>query len=653
MRIGLFTDAYLPDINGVVSSVATLKEALEKQGHVVYVISNHHSSSVVLKDHILRLPGIELKRFYGYKMSSPFQFVGKDYVTKMDLDIIHMQTEAGIGFFARHVAKVLKVPLVYTYHTMYEDYTHYVNPLDFGALDTVEKKAIRSLSCMIANRTQAVIAPSQKTKNRLLEYGVHTPIFVVPTGLDLSLFDRKSLDEKKIKEIRSSLNLNEDDHVVVYVGRIAKEKMISIPIKAVACSEDPHLHLVIVGGGTDEDYYHRLVKEYQVEDRVHFLGRKPKEDIAYYYAAFDCFVSGSLSETQGMTYIEALATGLPVFGRRDEVLEDLIDEGKSGYYFDDEIELAEKFKQYFSIDRTEREKFIQYCVDKAAPYTTEEFAKNVLNVYYYAIRQQNIAYTIRNISLKQDYVELSIGREGAFKKLLLPLEDFYEMELSVGQTIDAYLVDEYMAVQHLFIGMQKAKRRAMANDYTILEMRNYCKTKLETNDMETDAIIEALLDAGLLDDYQYAMEKANYWFYSGYGIPKIQKKLRLVGIDEAYIEQACNALDKEQELHNAAEAARMIAPTLTDRSINNARWELTQKLIAKGFSSDVAREASDQFEFEIDSNTAVQNAINKAKRLYKSMEEPRRTEKIKVYCLRKGFSISEIMDALESEGIND
>lgn len=653
MRIGLFTDAYLPDVNGVVSSVATLKEALEKQGHVVYVISNHHSPSVVLEDHILRLPGIELKRFYGYKMSSPFQFVGKDYVTKMDLDIIHMQTEAGIGFFARHVAKVLKVPLVYTYHTMYEDYTHYVNPLDFGALDTVEKKAIRSLSSMIANRTQAVIAPSQKTKNRLLEYGVHTPIFVVPTGLDLSLFDRKSLDEKRVKEIRNSLNLSEDDHVVVYVGRIAKEKMISIPIKAVACSDDPRLHLVIVGGGTDEDYYHRLVEEYQVEDRVHFLGRKPKEDIAYYYAAFDCFVSGSLSETQGMTYIEALATGLPVFGRRDEVLDDLIDEGKSGYYFDDETELAEKFKQYFSVDRSEREKLVQYCVDKAAPYTTEEFAKNVLNVYYYAIRQQNIAYSIRNISLKQDYVELSIWREGAFKKLLLPLEDFYEMELSVGQTIDAYLVDEYMAVQHLFIGMQKAKRRAMANDYTILEMRNYCKTKLETNDMETDAIIEALLDAGLLDDYQYAMEKANYWFYSGYGIPKIQKKLRLVGIDEAYIEQACNALDKEQELHNAAEAARMIAPTLTDRSINNARWELTQKLIAKGFSSDVAREASDQFEFEIDANTAVQNAIDKAKRLYKSMEEPRRTEKIKVYCLRKGFSLSEIMDALEREGLND
>ena len=193
----------------------------------------------------------------------------------------------------------------------------------------------------------------------------------------------------------------------------------------------------------------------------------------------------------------------------------------------------------------------------------------------------------------------------------------------------------------------------MSNDYTILEMRNYCTTNLKTNEVDTDVIINELLEVNLLDDYRYAMDKSQYWFYSGYGIPKISRKLRQVGIDEAYIEEACNALDKDVEVRNATEAAKTIAHSLTDLNVNIARAEMKQKLIAKGFSADTAAEVSDRYEFEIESDLAVKNAVEKAKRLYKSVEEPRKTEKIKVYCLRKGFSLSEIMDALESGGLND
>ena len=250
MRIGLFTDAYLPDINGVVSSVVTLKKALEELGHTVFVISNHKSSKISLEDHVLRLPGLELKKFYGYKMSSPFQFEAFEYVRNMDLDVVHVQTEFGVGMFARQCAKNFNIPLVYTYHTTYEDYTHYINPMDLETVEHMGKLAIRSLSKILGNGAQAVIAPSEKTRNTLISYGVNTPIYVVPTGLDLSSFDRNNLDAKKVKEIRSSLGLTEEDHVVVFVGRIAKEKSIDIPIRAVAKSKDERLHLVIVGGGT-------------------------------------------------------------------------------------------------------------------------------------------------------------------------------------------------------------------------------------------------------------------------------------------------------------------------------------------------------------------------------------------------------------------
>ena len=115
MRIGLFTDAYLPDINGVVSSVVTLKKALEELGHTVFVISNHKSSKISFEDHVLRLPGLELKKFYGYKMSSPFQFEAFEYVRNMDLDVVHVQTEFGVGMFARQCAKNFKYNRLFYY----------------------------------------------------------------------------------------------------------------------------------------------------------------------------------------------------------------------------------------------------------------------------------------------------------------------------------------------------------------------------------------------------------------------------------------------------------------------------------------------------------------------------------------------------------
>lgn len=141
MRIGLFSDTYLPDINGVVSSIVTLQKELEKNGHEVFVIANHkgllHSKR---EGNVLRLPGFELKWLYGYILSTPYHFSAKDDIKAMNLDLIHVHTEFGIGIFARIVAKDLGIPLVCTYHTMYEDYTHYINKFDIEGIDKVGKR---------------------------------------------------------------------------------------------------------------------------------------------------------------------------------------------------------------------------------------------------------------------------------------------------------------------------------------------------------------------------------------------------------------------------------------------------------------------------------------------------------------------------------
>ena len=163
MRIGLFTDAYLPDINGVVSSVATLKHALEELGHTVFIITNHKGTKIVEDEdgHILRLPGFEIKKFYGYKMSSPLQFSADAYIERMDLEVIHIQTEAGVGMFGRQMAKVLHIPIVYTYHTMYEDYKKKKKQKKNDSVKKLGKSVSRTFSRVMANGSQAVIVLSE------------------------------------------------------------------------------------------------------------------------------------------------------------------------------------------------------------------------------------------------------------------------------------------------------------------------------------------------------------------------------------------------------------------------------------------------------------------------------------------------------------
>lgn len=649
MRIGLFTDAYLPDINGVVSSVATLKHALEELGHTVFVITNHKGVKIAEDEdgHILRLPGLEIKKFYGYKMSSPVQFTADAYIEKMDLDVIHIQTEAGVGMFGRQMAKVLHIPIVYTYHTMYEDYTHYFNPLEFDSVEKLGKSFIRAFSRVMANGSQAVIAPSEKTKQALIQYGVMAPIYIVPTGLDLSEYDRKNLDETRVKRIREELGFSQEDHIVVFVGRIAKEKAIEIPIEAICKNKDPHLHLVIVGGGTDMEYYQDLAKKYNVENRVHFTGKIPKEDIAYYYAAFDCFVSASLSETQGMTYIEALASGLLVFGRRDEVLKDLVDEGKSGYYFDDANELSQKWDVFFSKSKAERDALREYCVSKTAPYTESMFAHKALSVYNQAIDDYKRAYHVDRIRMVDDFVRLTVIRDCDNEpvKVMIPTEDFFDLKITKDTMLDAYLVDNYL----FYKAFELMKKRVLSNDYTSYQMIQYGKQYLSLDEDQAKEIVNEFMERHWIDDKDYAFDKAQAWH--SYGQPKMQiySKLKKAGVQDDMIDAALACLDEETERSNATKLARRLTHSIKEQSSRMQRQTLVNKLVTKGYSFEIAKQVSESIELDENDEEALQRTIAKAKRLYATFDQPKRNQKIQTYCVRKGFNISAIKEVLEGE----
>lgn len=654
MRIGLFSDAYLPDINGVVSSIATLKAALEKLGHTVFVVSNHNGINVKYdaENHILRLPGLEVKKFYGYKMSNPIQLRGEEYIRKMDLDVIHVHTEMGIGLFARQMAKKYNIPLVYTYHTLYEDYLHYVNPKDFQTVDQAGRRVVRYLSKLAGKGPMAVIAPSNKTKKALQSYGVKTPIYIVPTGIDLSDFLKKNLDAEKIQAVRQSLGLSDEAHTVVFVGRIAKEKCIEMPIEALSKVKDDTLHLIIVGGGTDLKFYQNEAKELGIEERVHFVGKIPREEIPYYYSAFDCFVSASLSETQGMTYLEALASGLMVFGRRDEVLDGLVEEGKTGYYFDDAQELAAKLDAYFTLPKAQREAHVLDCVAKTEQYNTELFAQKVLAVYQQAIDDYHMAYRVDKILFtKDDFVRLSVARKKDTEeiKILIPDSDFFELKISKGTILDAYTVANYQSMQNLYEAFSKVKRRVILNDYTSYEVRQYCKKKLNLEDDEIDGIVHDLKEAHLIDDRQYALEKTLVWNSYGQNKLQIKKKLLKAGIAKDLIEEALQQISDEDEEGNAYEVAKRLVKGLSAQSQNVMRQTLIHKLVKKGYSMEVATRVGQSIELNLDEQKALQDALKKAQRLYASKSGNEQFQKIRLYCMKRGFSSAQIDEALEGD----
>ena len=250
MKIGIFTDTYTPDINGVVSSIVTLQEALIEKGHEVFVVTTKKGLiSLSYENQVLRVPGIEIKKIYGYKFSTPIQIRAFSHIKAMDLDIIHVHTEFGVGVLGHVVGKLLKLPIVSTYHTTYEDYTHYVNAFNFLAIEKLAKKTIVRLSRLFGSSSTIIIAPSDKTKTMLLRYGIKREIVVLPTGLDLDRFSKGKMDLELISQYIEQGELKPNDHVLVFVGRLAKEKSIQFIIEGIKdiAVKDENIKLVIVG----------------------------------------------------------------------------------------------------------------------------------------------------------------------------------------------------------------------------------------------------------------------------------------------------------------------------------------------------------------------------------------------------------------------
>ena len=252
MRIGLFTDTYPPYINGVSTSVLMLKEGLEKMGHEVYVVTvNNESFSYKNEENVLRIPGIPIGIF-DYRLTSIYPVRTIKKIKSWNLDVIHTHTEFGIGTFARLLSKQFNIPLVHTYHTMYEEYVYYITK---GYFDGASKKLLEYLTLFLCDKTiDELIVPTIKTRDLFKEkYKVKRDVHIIPSGIDVTRFNPKNIDINEVNEIKKDLKIKQADFVMLFVGRIAKEKNIEFLIENFksVLRKVPKAKLLIVGDGPD------------------------------------------------------------------------------------------------------------------------------------------------------------------------------------------------------------------------------------------------------------------------------------------------------------------------------------------------------------------------------------------------------------------
>lgn len=375
MKVLITTDCYLPMVNGVVTSIQQLSENLRLLGHEVKILALSQRLHNYVEGDVTYLSSLNAEMVYpDARLRLPIFNDEVKQLIEWRPDLIHSQSEFSSYLIAKRLAKKLDIPIIHTYHTVYEDYTHYFSPSK-----KLGKKIVASGSRFICRKLQAVIAPTEKVRKMLERYGIGPDgkkVFVVPTGIDAAPF----ADRSRREVIRERYGVSPDTCLLAAVGRLGKEKNYEEVLRYVKQFDHPNVRLLMVGDGPDRVRLQKIAEELELGNRVIFVGMIPHNEIGPYYTATDLFVCASSSETQGLTYLEAEAAGLPVLCRRDECLAGVITNGENGWQYD----TYEEFAGYLTrmLDPALREKMgVTARAHMEANYSAAAFAKKVLNIY--------------------------------------------------------------------------------------------------------------------------------------------------------------------------------------------------------------------------------------------------------------------------------
>lgn len=394
MNIGIFTDTYTPQINGVIVSIDTLAKGLREKGHNVYIFSPNDPKLKDLentddnKEYAYRLPSIPVIFSPEYRFAVGISKKMYKNLKELNLDVIHTHSEFSLGLIGKLIAKKLNVPTVHTYHTMWADYAHYITRIKNATVNKPVTTLISKFSKYFCNTSNIVISPSKKTKNALIKYGVKKPILIIPTGIDLEPF-REKMNLVEILKLKKEVGLKTMDKVILFIGRVAEEKSLDVLIKEFpkVLKKVPNAKFLIIGDGPAKNDLENLTRKLNLTNNIVFAGRKPYEMISKFYKLGDVFVNASTSETQGLTFIEAMAAGIPVVAKYDENLVGVINDNVSGCLFNENDEYADKVIKILN-DKTFRNEIIKNASTIADSYSVENFVNKIEIAYQSVLKNK-------------------------------------------------------------------------------------------------------------------------------------------------------------------------------------------------------------------------------------------------------------------------
>ncbi|MFT4993832.1 MAG: 1,2-diacylglycerol 3-alpha-glucosyltransferase [Paraglaciecola sp.] len=376
MNILMMTNTYLPHIGGVARSVEAFSRYYREQGHKVLIIAPEFPQTPVNEKDVIRIPAIE--RFNGSDFSVVLpipHFLGEE-IDAFEPDIVHSHHPFLVGSTARLVAKSYNLPLVFTHHTMYEQYSHYVP----GDAETLKRFAVK-LATSYANMCDQVFAPSQSIAQILIKRRVQVPIEVIPTGVDLSEFTQGSG-----AGFREILAIPEDAFIVGHLGRLAPEKNLEYLSQAVlkCMQKEPRAHFLLVGKGPSEHALRQTFEQAGLTKRLHCVGFLEQPFLASAYQAMDVFVFSSQSETQGMVLSEAMAVSVPVVALDAPGVRELVADNKNGRLLSAQAsseEFADILHGFIDLPDDKRQVFRQAARTTAQAYSLAVCAEKALNLY--------------------------------------------------------------------------------------------------------------------------------------------------------------------------------------------------------------------------------------------------------------------------------
>ena len=378
MNIGLFSESYLPQVEGVVTALRNLRDGLCRKGHSVYIFTISHPGATP-EDGVFRFRSVRTPFDPGHRLALHPSIKRIKAIAELNLDIVHTQDLFTMGNLGARVSEILKVPQVHTFNSNYFVLADYLGiARSFGKLYARHK--IRAF----CNKQRRVIAPSKKARDILLDCGVSQPIEIIAHGADLEPFRNTQPDFcQSIRSFRENHGIAEDDSVILSLGRIAKEKqpLVIVDNFISVLKVFPKAILLFVGDGPQRKKVEKYVSRQGVGNRVRFVGTLDyPNSVAVAYRASDVFVSTSVTEIFSFSVLEAIASGLPVVAAKDPCLEERVVEGKNGFFFDDPHELWRGLNKILG-DQNLKKNMSRFSVEISRLYDLSHYVDKITGAY--------------------------------------------------------------------------------------------------------------------------------------------------------------------------------------------------------------------------------------------------------------------------------